>query len=49
VYRLPRGARDAMGGYCYHVLNRGNGPRLVCRKEADYDAFVRLLNWMKSI
>jgi putative transposase len=40
---MPRGARDALGGYCYHVLNRGNGRRTVFRKAGDYAAFVQLL------
>lgn len=40
---MPRGARDALGGYCYHVLNRGNGRRTVFHKEADFAAFVKLL------
>ena len=40
---MPRGARDALGGYCYHVLNRGNGRRRVFHKEADFAAFGKLL------
>ena len=40
---MPRGARDALGGYCYHVLNRGNGRRTVFRKEGDFAAFAHLL------
>ena len=40
---MPRAARDSLGGYCYHVLNRGNGRRRVFRKPGDYDAFMRLL------
>ena len=40
---MPRRARDSLGGYCYHVLNRGNGRRTVFRKDADFDAFLRLL------
>jgi putative transposase len=40
---MPRGAHDSLGGYCYHVLNRGNARRTVLHKEGDYDAFVRLL------
>jgi putative transposase len=40
---MPRGARDARGGYCYHVLNRGNARRTVFHKEADFAAFVKLL------
>lgn len=40
---MPRTSRSAAGGYCYHVLNRGNARRTVFRKPADYDAFVELL------
>jgi len=40
---MPRGARDALGGYCYHVLNRGNGRRTVFRKDGDFAAFCKLL------
>src|SRR5260370_25240280 len=40
---MPRGARDALGGYCYHVLNRGNGRRPVFRKDGDFAAFIKLL------
>jgi len=40
---MPRGARAAQGGYCYHVLNRGNGRRTVFHKKGDYAAFVKLL------
>jgi putative transposase len=40
---MPPAARDALGGYCYHVLNRGNGRRSVFHKEADFAAFVKLL------
>lgn len=40
---MPRTSRPAAGGYCYHVLNRGNARRTVFRKPADYNAFVELL------
>jgi putative transposase len=40
---MPRAARDSLGGYCYHVMNRGNGRRTVFHKQGDYDAFVNLL------
>ena len=40
---MPRGARDALGGYCYHVLNRGHGRGTVFHKEADFAAFAKLL------
>ena len=40
---MPRTARASQGGYCYHVLNRGNGRRTVFRKDGDYAAFLTLL------
>ena len=40
---MPRSARADIGGYGYHVVNRGNGRAEVFHKEADYAAFVRLL------
>jgi putative transposase len=41
---MPRPKRAAPGGYCYHVLNRGNARQQVFHKDADYTAFVRLLD-----
>jgi len=40
---MPRSARADVGGYCYHVINRGNGRAQVFHKDEDYAAFVRLL------
>ncbi len=40
---MPRSARASQGGYCYHVLNRGNGRRTVFHKDGDFAAFVKLL------
>ena len=40
---MPRTARADVGGYCYHVINRGNGRSEVFHKEEDYAAFARLL------
>ncbi len=40
---MPRNPRASLGGYCYHVLNRGNGRRTVFHKDGDYAAFVKLL------
>ena len=40
---MPRTARASQGGYCYHVLNRGNGRRTVFHKDGDFAAFVKLL------
>lgn len=41
---MPRPKRSAPGGYCYHVLNRGNARQQVFHKEADYAAFCRLFD-----
>jgi len=40
---MPRTARASAGGYCYHVLNRGNARQEVFHKHAGYDAFRRLI------
>jgi len=40
---MPRTARASVGGYCYHVLNRGNGRAQVFHNADDHHAFVRLL------
>jgi putative transposase len=40
---MPRTARAAVGGYCYHVLNRGNERARVFHDDDDYHAFVALL------
>src|SRR5262249_41326845 len=40
---MPRTARASQGGYCYHVLNRGNGRGTVFHKNGDFDAFLKLL------
>ena len=40
---MPRTARASVGGYCYHVLNRGNGRARVFHDSDDYNAFLHLL------
>jgi putative transposase len=40
---MPRTLRVALGGYCYHVLNRGNGRRTVFHKDGDFHAFAKSL------
>jgi hypothetical protein len=40
---MPRVARQAPGGYVYHVLNRGVGRMQLFSKPADYEAFERVL------
>ena len=39
---MPRTIRASAGGYCYHVLNRGNARSEVFHTDADYEAFLRL-------
>ena len=41
---MPRPLRVTPAGYCYHVINRGNARQRVFHKEADYEAFLRLLD-----
>ena len=45
---MPRIARVAPGGVVYHVLNRGNGRRMIFHKDADAAAFVELLAETKA-
>jgi REP-associated tyrosine transposase len=40
---MPRTARAIVGGYCYHLINRGNNQTCVFREHADYAAFVSLV------
>ena len=40
---MPRIARQAAGGYVYHVINRGVGRMRLFEKQADYAAFERVL------
>jgi putative transposase len=40
---MPRQARVAPGGYAYHVLNRAVARLPLFRKEADFEAFERVL------
>ena len=35
--------RNPLGGYLYHVLNRGNGRRAIFHKDLDYEAFLQTL------
>jgi len=40
---MPRTPRASQGGYCYHVLNRGDSRRTIFHKDGDFAAFVKLL------
>jgi REP-associated tyrosine transposase len=39
---MPRPRRVTPGGYCYHVLNRGNARQRVFHKDGDFEAFLLL-------
>ena len=38
---MARTARAAVGGVCYHVLNRGNDRKTIFRRADDFDEFLR--------
>ncbi|HUG93794.1 MAG TPA: transposase [Planctomycetaceae bacterium] len=40
---MSRTARASVGGFCYHVLNRGNARAEVFHKDDDYRAFLKLI------
>jgi putative transposase len=40
---MPRKTRTLSGGFCYHIINRGNGRARVFHGEADYREFVKLM------
>ena len=40
---MPRPTRADEANGLYHALNRGNGRARIFRKEADYEAFERIL------
>ena len=40
---MPKRKRSIVGGMVYHVLNRGNGRAALFEKDADYEAFGRVL------
>jgi hypothetical protein len=40
---MPRTARAIVGGYCYHLINRGNNQACVFHEHADYAAFMSLV------
>lgn len=41
---MPRTARASVGGYCYHIINRGNARAEVFHADGDYHAFIDLLS-----
>ena len=40
---MARNPRRIDAGTIYHVLNRGNGRRMLFNKDADFAAFMKLL------
>jgi len=40
---MPRSARASAGGYCYHVMNRGNARAEVFHKQEGLAAFLRIM------
>jgi putative transposase len=40
---MPRTARGSVGGYTYHVVNRGNARSAVFQKRDDYHAFIEVM------
>jgi putative transposase len=40
---MPRTARATGGGFCYHLLNRGNARNQAFHHEGDYASFVQLI------
>ena len=45
---MPRPARSSVGGYCYHVINRGNEGRTRFHDDEDYAGFVRAMSYAHS-
>ena len=41
---MPRSARQTPGGFVYHALNRATAQMKLLRKQADYEAFLRVLD-----
>ena len=41
---MPRSKRADEAGGIYHALNRGNARREIFHKDADYEAFLRVLD-----
>jgi putative transposase len=40
---MGRPLRTSLGGYVYHILNRGNGRATLFHKDGDYAAFLQVL------
>jgi putative transposase len=40
---MPRPLRTSLGGFVYHVLNRGNGRLPIFHKHLDYQAFLEVM------
>ncbi len=46
---VARALRADEAGGLYHALNRGNLRAAICRKDADYDAFERILRQQRVL
>ena len=46
---MPRIPRAFVDGFIYHVLNRGNGKRIVFHKREDYQTFTDLMKTGKQL
>jgi putative transposase len=40
---MPRTARSIVGGYCYHLINRGNNCARVFHDQTDYRSFLAVI------
>ncbi len=40
---MPRTARASKGGFCYHLINRGNARATVFHDSRDYESFLELM------
>ena len=45
---MPRKPRVSRGGLVYHVMNRGNNRDAIFHKQADYDAFLKVLSQVRE-
>ena len=43
IQGMGRPLRSSLGGFVYHVLNRGNARATIFHKDGDYEAFERVL------
>ena len=46
---MPRIARGLVGGFVYHILNRGNGKQEVFHKDQDYEMYEQITATMTNL